>query len=107
MSRDFLRENLSFQKLVYEGCLHVAYVRLMLCLMMQAMLLYQQPQVANKCVLHLVVVVQQFQLLIQVVSYVYSSFHPSTFITFIIAHWFLSDHNLGTSILMARVLQHY
>ena len=69
-SRELLRNKLSLQKLVDKVCLHVADVRFMLCLMMQIMMLYQNPRVVNKCVLQLVVVFQKLQFLIQVVSYV-------------------------------------
>ena len=68
-SRELLSEKLSLQKLVEEGCLHVADVRLMLCLMMQIILLQQKPQAVNKFLLQFMVVFQKFQLLIQVVSY--------------------------------------
>ena len=64
-----LREKLSLQKLVAEGCLQVAEIRLMLCLMIHMVLMKIQPQVLKKCVLQLVMVVQQLQLLIRVVYY--------------------------------------
>ena len=41
----------------------MAGVRLMLCLMMEIILLYQLPQVVKKCVIQLVVVFHQFELL--------------------------------------------
>ena len=90
-----------------EGCLHMDNVRLMLCLTMKIIMLQQQPQFVKKCVLQLVVVVLQFQLLIQVVTYVYSSCHTSTCSNFCSMPWLLSEHNLGTSIMMAQILHNY
>ena len=57
-SRELLCKKLSLQNLVDEGCLQIADVRLMLCLMMQ-MLLLHKAQVVNMCVLKFVVVVQK------------------------------------------------
>ena len=63
-SRELLREKLSLQKLVNEGCLHMSDVGLMLCMMMQMMMIQHPTQVVKKCVIQLMVVVHQLQLLI-------------------------------------------